>query len=749
LTPSRSHLAAAVCALSLAALGARAQQRDLADAGVPLLDGGTEELTNAPVAPREESNDPGPPGSTQVLKGKDLQRFSYDDAAIALTQLPGIYSRGEDGLGLRPNLGIRGVNPDRSKKLTLLEDGIPFAPATYSASAAYYFPLVERMDQLRVTKGPATLAYGPHTIGGAVDLITRPIPRTQEVTLNASGGSFGYVKVHGTYGNDNGVDGFLLEGLHLTTSGFKHLPDGSSTGFFRNEAMFKYRHSFSSGRTNELRLKVSYADEDSHETYLGLSDEDLRKDPDQRYEASALDEMKNHRIAEVLTYELELAPGLRWISDLDRSDFSRTWSKINQFRSGDLFKVTQDPHNPTLQGFYNILHGADTTSDDEKFEIGPNQRDFTSQGLQSTLFWQGTTGVLSHKLEAGFRLHNDYLNRHHSQDAFTQVGGILVHDPTPTQITAVNQPWTVAYATHVMDSINWGRFTLMVALRDELVHARFYNDLFDRAQAVPQGAKATTYTKLLPGASLAFAATPDLTVFVGSYRGFSPPPPDSLPATPELSINSEAGIHMQRGAFTADVVGYYDAYSNFTDVCTLSSGCDNESFELQASLGKARIYGLEVSARHELPLGNSDLLGRVRLPFSLNYSLTKTEFESDQKSFEPIFGSVNVGDELPYVPRHELRATAGVASRVASLDATVLYVSKTREVAGQGDINQTIHTDAQFIVDLSASVNLTSNIQLYATGRNIFDERYIVGRRPFGARPNAPRWIQLGTRIEF
>jgi Fe(3+) dicitrate transport protein len=746
LKPPRSQLAAAAFALALLAFAANAQSE--ADAGVPLLDGGVEELTNAPVAPREEKSEPGPPGSTQVLKGKDLQRFSYDDAAVALTQLPGIYSRGEDGLGLRPNLGIRGVNPDRSKKLTLLEDGIPFAPATYSASAAYYFPLVERMDQLRVTKGPATLAYGPHTIGGAVDLITRPIPQIQEVTLNATGGSFGYVKVHGTYGNDNGVDGFLVEGLHLATSGFKHLPDGSSTGFFRNEAMFKYRHSFGGGRTNELRLKISYADEDSHETYLGLSDEDFRKDPDQRYEASALDEMKNHRIAEVLTYELELAKGLRWISDLDRVDFSRTWSKINQFRSGDLFEVTQDPHSPELQGFYNVLHGSDTTSTDEQLEIGPNQRDFTSQGLQSNLSWQGTTGAFSHKLSAGFRLHNDYVNRHHSQDAFGQVGGVLVHDPSPTQVTAVNQPWTVAYATHVMDSISWGRFTLMLALRDELVHARFSNDL-PKTQDLPQGTQATTYTKLLPGASLAVAATPDLTVFAGSYRGFSPPPPDSLPATPELSINSEAGIHLQRGAFTADVVGYYDAYSNFTDVCTLSSGCGNENVELQASLGKARIYGLEVSARHELPLGNSEVLGRIRLPFSINYSLTKTEFESDQKSFEPIFGSVNVGDELPYVPRHELRATAGVASRVASLDATVLYVSKTREVAGQGDIDQTIHTDAQLIVDASASVNLTSNIQLYAVGRNIFDQRYIVGRRPFGARPNAPRWIQLGTRIEF
>src|SRR6187399_302869 len=116
------------------------------------------------------------PGSAQVIKQGQLERFEYDDPHAVLTQVPGVYVRQEDGVGLRPNIGIRGGNPDRSKKLTLMEDGVLFGPAPYSAPAAYYFPLITRMVGVKVIKGPSAIAFGPQTVGGAIDFITRSIP---------------------------------------------------------------------------------------------------------------------------------------------------------------------------------------------------------------------------------------------------------------------------------------------------------------------------------------------------------------------------------------------------------------------------------------------------------------------------------------------------------------------------------------------------------------------------------------------
>ena len=73
------------------------------------------------------------PGSVHVIGEEALERYKYDDPHATLQLVPGVYVRQEDGFGLRPNIGIRGAISDRSSKLALMEDGVPFGPAPYSA----------------------------------------------------------------------------------------------------------------------------------------------------------------------------------------------------------------------------------------------------------------------------------------------------------------------------------------------------------------------------------------------------------------------------------------------------------------------------------------------------------------------------------------------------------------------------------------------------------------------------------------
>ena len=79
-------------------------------------------------------------GSGSILDKSDLEKFYYTDINDILRQVPGVYIRPETGYGFFPNISLRGVDPNRSAKVTLMEDGIPTAPTPYADPSAYYSP---------------------------------------------------------------------------------------------------------------------------------------------------------------------------------------------------------------------------------------------------------------------------------------------------------------------------------------------------------------------------------------------------------------------------------------------------------------------------------------------------------------------------------------------------------------------------------------------------------------------------------
>lgn len=109
------------------------------------------------------------PGSVDVLDAQTLREarlFTFDEA---LRRVPGLHVRSEEGFGLRPNIGIRGLNPTRSSRVLLLEDGLPLAYAPYGDNASYYHPPIDRFDGVEVVKGGGQILYGPMTVGGVIN----------------------------------------------------------------------------------------------------------------------------------------------------------------------------------------------------------------------------------------------------------------------------------------------------------------------------------------------------------------------------------------------------------------------------------------------------------------------------------------------------------------------------------------------------------------------------------------------------
>jgi Fe(3+) dicitrate transport protein len=687
------------------------------------------------------------PGSAHVIRSKELERFEYDDPTAVLNSAPGVYSRTEDGMGLRPNIGMRGVDPDRSKKITLMEDGVLFGPAPYSAPAAYYFPLITRMSQVQVIKGPGSVAYGPQTVAGAVDLITRAIPSETSGTLDLALGQHGYAKAHGSFGASTDQFGFVVEGVHLQNSGFKELPDkDADTGAVRNEWMAKFFYVVDPNASvrNEFRLKLTYSDETSNETYLGLAEQDFRDNPYQRYGASSLDRFTNHRFSAVLTHQVDFNARTSLTTSAYRHTMARSWRRVDGFSSARLFDILARPEGGddalTQAAYLDALRGRGDLSavnDREALILATNGRQFVSEGVTTRLRWEHQTGDFGHRLEAGLRVHYDRIERRHTASPYDLFQG----EPYPRNVsetTAFNKGATYAVSPHVLYALSYRGLTLTPGLRAELMRMSFIN------RATGDGSHSFNYA-LLPGASAYYAITRELGVLAGVHRGFSPSTPENAKTQdPEKSINYEAGARYTRGPLRGEVIGFYNDYSNLIGYCTVSEGCTADRLDQQTSAGRAKIYGVEVLAGHEVPAGP------VKLPLSLAYTFTRAEFGETFQSVNPSWGLVKKGDPIPYVPAHQLRATAGVEGKPAGGNVAFTYVASVRE----GEIttpNGTLElkTDDQYLVDANVWAQVWGPFKLYVNAQNLLNSTYVVARRPFGARPNAPRWVQVGLKAAF
>lgn len=678
-------------------------------------------------------------GSAHVVTDAQLRRFSYDDPHQVLLGVPGVYVRPEDGMGLRPNIGIRGGNSDRSKKVTLMEDGVLVGPAPYSAPAAYYFPLIDRMRTVRVVKGPGSLLFGPHTVGGSVDLVTREIPDARKGTYDFALGQYGFNKQHVTYGASDESAGFLIEGMRVDNAGFKELDGGGPTGFTRNEWMAKARYNPAPRAQvqSEFLLKLGYSDEISNETYLGLTDEDWRDNPDRRYRASKDDRMENHRTALSLTHKLRFSPKVEITTTAYRHDFKRIWRKVNGFRNADIVDVLAHPDAPKNVAYHGVLSGAVNAAPDQAILIGPNNRQFVSQGLQMQARVAARTGPLTHHFVYGVRAHYDEIVRKHTQDGFLMRDGDLVPDGLVTETTADNKAATHALALWVVDSMMLGPLTLTPGVRVEAIHAA-YHDVKTKSH------DGATYRVIIPGASAFWSIHRDFGLLAGVHKGFSPVTPEQArTAKPEESVNYEAGARYTKRSVRAELVGFYNDYSNLTDICTFSSGCENANLDKQFGAGEARIAGVEAFGEME-PRSNG-----WAFPARISYTYTYTEFLKSFESADPQFGTVRKGDELPYVPTHQLSAVAGVERDAFGLNVSGTFVDAMWEHAGRGTPKPGDKTDAYFLLDASGRYRLIEHVDLYLNARNLTNERYIASRRPYGARPGAPLWVIAGVRGDF
>ncbi|MFZ9943202.1 MAG: TonB-dependent receptor plug domain-containing protein, partial [Bacteroidia bacterium] len=132
------------------------------------------------------------PGSLTRIEPYEIQRLQSVSGNEVMRQSPGIHVVDEEGLGLRTNIGIRGLDPDRSRTVLMLEDGVPVALGPYGEPEMYYTPAIERMDAVEILKGSGSLLYGPQTIGGVINYRTMDPPEKLAGVIRSTTGPGGY-----------------------------------------------------------------------------------------------------------------------------------------------------------------------------------------------------------------------------------------------------------------------------------------------------------------------------------------------------------------------------------------------------------------------------------------------------------------------------------------------------------------------------------------------------------------------------
>lgn len=687
-------------------------------------------------------------GASYFLSAADLEQFGYADINRTLRAVPGVNLYEEDGYGLRPNISLRGTSPQRSSKITLMEDGVLIAPAPYSAPAAYYFPSVLRMQAIEILKGSSQIQHGPFTTGGAINLVSTAIPDDFSAKIRSSYGSFNTMQLHTSVGQSYERLGYVLEYLNFNSNGFKNLNNKDNTGFDIYDIMGKLK--FSSAKDakliQSLEVKYHFYDEKSNETYLGLSQADFNQNPYDRYAASQFDQMNAEQRQVMLTHVIDFSKQLRIVTNAYDNKFARNWYKLDDviFENDkkQLSTILDDPFS--FPNHMNTINGSISSSDDALL-LKANNRVYYSKGVQTKIdyHWYGSNGSF-HDIEIGARLHYDEEDRFQWEDGYRISGGIMAltsmgsRGEQGNRISSAN-----AFASYLLYKYKFNKFTITPGIRYESIAlSRADWGKSDEYRGSAPDRRENKIDVLIPGIGFNYSFSNSLSIFGGVHKGFSPP--GNAPGEKaEFSINYELGSRFGKEKLRGEMIGFLNDYSNLLGSDLAASGGTGSLDQFNA--GAVKVSGLELQLNYNF----SDPNAKIQTPIALAYTLTNAIFQNSFGSTQGIWGTVSEGDRVPYIPQQQLSITGGLEHQRYELNMNARYNGAFDTQAANGGIDDTLRLDDNIVIDLSLRYHLNSTISLTANVINLFDEVYATARVPSGLRPGHPFGIYTGVIVNF
>lgn len=644
------------------------------------------------------------PGAVTLVSQEQIELTQPRSTEEALRQVPGVYVKPEEESAIVVNIGMRGLSSADYKTL-VLEDGVPVAAGLFVGNGRYYNPRMQRIEDIEVLKGAASLRYGPSTIGGVINYRTK---QPEGAALEVKGGSFGsreaMLEVGGRSPSGDGIFGAVLS--TATSDGFM------GKGYDMSDALIKAGTAI--GEDQWVGVKFTHYENDANISYRGVFLNEYYAGVD---ENPAPDDW-------FLTGRKSMDINHAWdVSATTRLETLFFWSTL--YRDYWRFGVDSAASGTAGSWVYtNTVNG--------------NNRSFERVGAETRL-------TVMHDLfgangEAEFGL------RYMTEEMLDQTIAATRANPRSGTISQDRIDAADSIALFAQN-----RFALGDALAvTPGVRVEHYEQSREnlRAIAPATGYVETSNTEVLPGVGMTWQLVPSIQVFGGIYSAFSPAQNgDALDGMADQQLDAERSVNLEIGMRGGDeTVRYEVALFRMDFDNQIIPANSNTNFQ-KTNGGKTLHQGVEAGVTWKVGGGFSVEANATLIP--------DAEFVEDRYAADGVTLTTPEGNRLPYTP--ELVANLALGYRTGALrtqlsvnhtGAQFTDVMNTRVIAENLSGFFTGEVDAYTTVDLGARYDVSKQLEVFGSIKNLADERYIASLRQ-GIYVGPERSVDVGLRYRF
>ncbi len=665
-------------------------------------------------------------GSASIIDNKEITQSHAFTVNEALRKMPGINVREEEGIGLRPNIGLRGLNPTRSTKVLLLEDGLPLAYAPYGDNSSYYHPPIERFESIEILKGSEQILFGPQTIGGVLNYITPTPPQEFGGRVNLSGGNRNYFNG----GLSLGGKGMLLNFAHKQSDGSR---DNENSEM--NDVALKGVFNLTANQA--VTLKASYFGEDSQVSYTGLTDAELRNFG-YRYNPFKNNQFTTDRWGASASHEIAFNDAVVLTTNFYFTHFNREWWRQSSTTTDSQCGV----------GFINARLAGERVDPDTCNSTQGRLRSYYTYGVEPRLLADYTMFGIRNEFQTGVRAHFEMQDR-------VQLNGTQPTVRGGQTLAEDNERDVDAYSLFAQNRFFLGQFTLTPGFRVEYVENI-------RANGINGTEGDDDLAEVIPGVGMTFNPLETLTLFGGVHKGFAPPRTEDLIGTSGLSatftdVDAEESLNAELGFRAEPLPGarvestlFRNDFDNQIMVGSIAGG------STPLAQGETLYEGLELFLRLD---SHALMSTRHNVYLQAAYTWLPTA-EQTTAVTEVASGTVvqnsRPGLRLPYAPENLSTTTLGITlENGLDLRLEAVYVGSqyadfaNTEAASFDGNGQVGLIKSNLIFNAAATYPLQRwGASLFLTAKNLADRDYVVDRTR-GIRVGMPLLVQGGVEFAF